>query len=279
MAACAPPARTTDSGDGRDDAPAPDAPDAPVVSAPEVESVTATEGEEMEAAPEAGASDTQIVSDPEVEGVTVTEGDMIFKNDDSQGIAGSTTSGYTRWPKGVIPYQIEAGMPHPERVTQAAAQWTSKTGIRWVRRTNEVDYVYFKNGIGCWSYLGKVRGRQDISLQYTKKAACDVAATAHEMGHAIGLAHEHSRADRDSYVKILWDNIEPSQKYNFEKINFQSIGTYDINSLMQYDSLAFSKNGRPTIVRKFLDLRIPRRTRISTKDAAGVRELYAGELP
>lgn len=58
--------------------------------------------------------------------------------------------------------------------------------------------------------------------------------------------------DRDEYVKILWENIEPHHEHNFQKYtnaqvtNFNT--TYDYYSIMHYDAYGFSTNGKPTIV-------------------------------
>lgn len=72
----------------------------------------------------------------------------------------------------------------------------------------------------------------------------------HEIGHALGLHHEQQRPDRDDYITIHEENIDPNFLYAFEKLStniseFSSI--YDYNSVMHYNSHGFSINGEATI--------------------------------
>jgi hypothetical protein len=59
-----------------------------------------------------------------------------------------------------------------------------------------------------------IGGRQEIGLN--RSGFYTYGTVLHEIGHAVGLIHEHSRTDRDRHIIINWDNIKESWKYAFE---------------------------------------------------------------
>jgi hypothetical protein len=106
---------------------------------------------------------------------------------------------------------------------------------------------------------------------------CGTGATIHEIGHAIGLFHEQTRHDRDDYVDIIWDNIDPDQRFNFEKhskVVGTDTGPYDFGSIMHYGPTAFSANGGKTIVRKDGKDFEEQRDALSDTDLMGVEAMY-----
>uniref|UniRef100_A0A3Q3X0U0 Metalloendopeptidase n=1 Tax=Mola mola TaxID=94237 RepID=A0A3Q3X0U0_MOLML len=125
------------------------------------------------------------------------------------------------------------------------------TCIRFVWWHGQQDYLHFVPKSGCWSYVGRSGGEQEVSLQ---KSGCLLKGTVqHEILHALGFHHEQTRSDRDQYIKILYENIWEGQqdKRNFDKVMTNNLGTpYDFDSVMHYGKYAFSKNGQPTIVAK-----------------------------
>jgi len=95
-----------------------------------------------------------------------------------------------------------------------------------------------------------IGGRQVISLG----ALCSTGNAIHKIGHAIGLFHEQSRADRDDFIIVNFNNIQSGAEYQFQTYLVQGqqgfeIDAFDFGSVMLYGSYAFSQNGLATITR------------------------------
>ncbi len=185
-----------------------------------------------------------------------------------------------RWPGGVVPYTVDAALPSMNRITDAMAHWSSKTVITFVARTaanqgSYPNYVHFSDQGGCWSRLGMRGGKQDISLG----SGCSTGNTIHEIGHTVGLWHEQSREDRDSFVTIQWANIDPAYSSQFDQhiSDGDDVGAYDYCSIMHYPPKAFSKNNQPTIVPATPQSCMGQRTALSPGDIAAVGQLYGAK--
>lgn len=64
------------------------------------------------------------------------------------------------------------------------------------------------------------------------------------MGHTLGLYHEQSRADRDTYVNYMEQNIDKPNHGNFDIIGSGGIssGLYNYASIMEYGPFSFNKD-------------------------------------
>ena len=59
-----------------------------------------------------------------------------------------------------------------------------KTFFRIVDRNEETDYIDIIQGYGCYSHIGRIGGKQDLSLG--DGCARNVGTPLHEFMHAIG---------------------------------------------------------------------------------------------
>ncbi len=174
----------------------------------------------------------------------------------SEGIGGDFGWSCTRWPGGRIPFTFandwgsEANnITMRTRILQAIAHWEEHTNLDLYQDPGGPNKLVFKNSGGCSSFVGR---RDDIfneSQDVNLNMGCDLSAVIHEIGHAVGLYHEHSREDRNSFVQVLWGNIEDGRGHNFDRRvdNAFDIGPYDFESIMHYNCFAFSRNGMPTL--------------------------------
>ncbi|KAK2819469.1 hypothetical protein Q7C36_021115 [Tachysurus vachellii] len=175
-----------------------------------------------------------------------------------------------------VPYVLSNVFSSSDRtvITNAMASFHNKTCIRFVSRTNQTDYLSIESKDGCYSYVGKTGGAQVVSLS---RFGCVYYGIAeHELNHALGFYHEHTRSDRDSYVTINWANIDPSNKSNFELKNTNNLNTtYDYSSVMHYGRTAFSINGLDTITPiPDPSVEIGQRTELSAIDILRINKLY-----
>jgi len=185
-----------------------------------------------------------------------------------------------RWPNARVPYVISSTFSANDRalIMQAINAYTRYSCIRFVpAASTDRNYVNFQNGGGCSSYVGRIGGRQPISLA----PGCRyVGIIIHEMGHAIGFQHEQTRPDRNGFVYINTGNIQAGVEYNFMQYSANQVGSfnipYDYTSVMHYSQYAFSRNGQPTIVAR--DTRFQgamgNRDGLSFKDIALANSIY-----
>ena len=214
------------------------------------------------------------------EDLAIFEGDIILDTAKNVLESAGRSDVRFRWVNGVVPFEIDGAYTAAEQtiINNALNHWNANTPYWFKPRNGEGDFIRFvRNTSGnCISQVGRQGGRQDIQLDATN---CGTGRTIHEIGHSVGLFHEHSRADRDNFVKINWANIQAGFESNFQTYvqrgeDGRDMFDYDFNSIMHYGSFVYARASAfgpvgPTMTRLDGTLINPNITALSQGDIAG----------
>ncbi|XP_078319644.1 meprin A subunit alpha-like isoform X2 [Crassostrea virginica] len=235
-----------------------------------------------------------------MDGETLVEGDIIKKNPTSSHqfqMRMAARDSDLAWTGRSVPYVINTtGYTVTEltAIQMALSKMTSllQDCVTFKPRTNEKDYIVIQKGHGCYSSVGRQGGGQKVSLG----PGCTVrpGTIYHELMHALGFWHEHTRPDRDTYIIVNKNNIIPAHISDFtamtpDEVNI--LGSYDYTSVMHYSPITFAKDkanpeGRSFTVNRTWnnpfpesqENRIGQRDDLTSFDINKIKKLYRCEI-
>lgn len=161
----------------------------------------------------------------------------------------------TWWPNGIVPFEISDDLETRARnaIMDAISDYERFTPVRFRQRNDEEQYVRFVkqwHAFGLSSMtdsVGANGGKNEVKLQTQnddeslKDRGLIAVAARHEIGHALGMYHEHNRRDRYDFIRFdtdcssydFWYGISGNYSIETESKN---IGPYDFLSIMHYSS-------------------------------------------
>ncbi len=193
----------------------------------------------------------------------------------------SNTLPIVEWEDGYIPYYYTGSFTSDDiqTIESAMTAWESVCGVQFeevIPRSDAYNIIRVKKSTEWASSVGENNIHNHM---YYGDGYDAYSHTLHELGHCLGLLHEHQRPDRDFYVTIVWSNILPEYDYNFyiedNPLIKESDYAYDFKSIMSYNTQAFSINGEDTIIPVEP---IERSEKLSDIDIAKAQAIYGSPL-
>ncbi|XP_053679127.1 zinc metalloproteinase nas-14-like [Anopheles nili] len=191
----------------------------------------------------------------------------------------------SKWTKGIVPYEFSPSFTEPEQgqIVEIMNRISSYSCVRFVPRTSKDKQFLNITAIadGCWTTLGMNPLSNQLNLH--KEGCLQSGVIMHQLLHVLGFTHPQSRPDRDFYVLVQEDAIEPSLKQNLDKYlqgGIEDFGIpYDYESLLHCKSDAFgsSTSDRATVV-PMDDVEIGQRDQLSLKDVRKLNKMYDYEF-
>ncbi|PIO72445.1 astacin [Teladorsagia circumcincta] len=168
-----------------------------------------------------------------------------------------------RWSSGLSYMLYELNHEAETTFRKAAQLWMDNTCINFTEYKYPprigvkipANIIIVHEGDGCSSDVG--RNVDPVPQLLSLGKGCEsIGNAAHEIGHALGFFHTHTRHDRDQYVTVDEENIKHNWSKQFKMLpptaNYNYNLTYDYGSVMHYGarSPAAAIQAKPVIVPK-----------------------------
>lgn len=147
------------------------------------------------------------------------------------------------WSNKTVYYHLDSKLPAKLKNSflVACKEWNRLAGINFVPRTTQPNFVWVHPGSGNYATIGMAGGPQELSLYDS-----NIGVAIHELGHTLGMVHEHQRSDRNNHI-----SVHPSiaNQLNFNVERSANYGTFDFSSIMLYSSSLLS-NGQYDMINR-----------------------------
>jgi len=193
-------------------------------------------------------------------------------------------NGFTAWPGGNVYYAFDASVTTASQKVflDCAAEWATFASLHFSQRTTQPNYILVTNNPSLNGGLSAVGMSGGAQLFQIGPGAWNHSVVCHELGHALGLCHEHQRSDRDSFVSINTNNIISGHFGDFVLLtSSQNKGAYDFLSVMHYYRNEFSVDVNSNTITplpaysSYLNIMGQRFDPVlSTNDRAGMAQIY-----
>ena len=196
--------------------------------------------------------------DPDIPpGYVIIEGDILVPAERLTPNAINAVWDTKFWPDGEVPFVFDSNVSaqNRTRMLDAMSEWENVANVDFFPRTNETNYIRIRSSTGNNSAVGMQGGEQIINIVSWHRRF----TLAHELAHALGIWHEQSRPDRNSYVDIIEECVKSDKLRNFDrhteadvypKGDYASFGLtgdeiYDFGSVMHYGQAFFLDTNQP----------------------------------
>ncbi|XP_047999116.1 zinc metalloproteinase nas-8-like [Leguminivora glycinivorella] len=103
----------------------------------------------------------------------------------------------------------------------------------------------------------------------------------HTLLHGLGFRDEIQHPQRDLFVRVMWENIQPAFRSMFRiqsvETNDAGLMEYDPMSVMHFHDRAFSLNGHPSIMPMLPGLRVEPSDELSHLDGLKIKRMFSHE--